>query len=197
MYKGNNEDPKIAEQILRYKLENTQYGNIQRLCQFVRPRLEDPKFRRIHPYHDDKHTLRDVFPTSVILGHKDLIPYHLYILAASAIMHDFGQTEIYIGHEEEAVRIAHSELPSLGFSIRDVNLMEPIILATKMVMAYDGKSHQNPQHDDPLQLLMCDSDLGNLGTPYDLDASRALLQEFAIQKNLKNLPPDFPIAEDE
>jgi|TARA_Y100000310_G_C20652740_1_gene800350 hypothetical protein len=195
MYKTDIVNRKKALDILQVALTIDQFNNIGRLEQEVYPLVEPINIT--HPFHGVHHTRDDVVPNAVILGHAAGLPFDkLYVLTAAAILHDVGHVKEYLGHEDASIDFAKTFLPDYGFTEDEIRKSQQIIEATRMVVDKEERLRQSPDQYDPLQKLMCDADLGNLGAHF-LSAGLALLGEHYIQLGEGNIPEDYTLPEDE
>ncbi len=106
-------------------------------------------------YHNIDHTL-DVHRTCVNLAKMEGVNSRdLTLLETAAYYHDSGITEVYENHEEASVKIARQVLPQFGYNNEDLEILECVILKTRL-----------PQSAITLLgEILCDADLGYLGRP--------------------------------
>lgn len=113
------------------------------------------ELRPTYYYHGVDHTL-DVHKSCMLLAKMEGINHNdLKLLETAAYFHDCGILETYLNHEEASVKIAREVLPQFGYTEEDLNIIECIILKTKL-----------PQ--SAITLLgevLCDADLDYLGRP--------------------------------
>jgi uncharacterized protein len=128
-------------------------------------------------YHNVAHTL-DVLKHAIKIAEKEGIKNdeELFLLKVSALYHDVGFLDIYTGHEEVSCSIASDELPNLGFTKGQVDLVCGMIRATKVP--------QQPQ--TKLEEIICDSDLDYLGRDDFFKIGEGLYKEFLIQNIVSN-----------
>ena len=104
-------------------------------------------------YHGLHHTL-DVCRAVEHLARKENVTGNeLVLLQTAAYFHDAGFLEQYRDNEPIAVRIAGETLPRFDYSREQVEVIENIILATRLP--------QRPHTH--LEQIMCDADLDYLG----------------------------------
>eukprot|EP00762_Andalucia_godoyi_P005307 ANDGO_06705.mRNA.1 hypothetical protein len=128
-------------------------------------------------YHCTDHTRKDVLPMAERLGKEQGISEaELRLLKVAALFHDTGYLDVYPKNEPFGVKRAQEELPKWGYSPEEIEHISRIIMATMMP--------QNPG-DDILCKLMCDADLGHLGTEWFFLRSESLRIEFTKQGILK------------
>ena len=105
-------------------------------------------------YHGVHHTRDDVLPAVERLAEVAVVNGEdLLLLKTAALYHDIGYVENYLDHEAIGARIASEELPELGYSTEQVQIIADLIMATRMP--------QSPH--TPLEQLICDADLDSLG----------------------------------
>lgn len=121
-------------------------------------------------YHGTHHT-RDVLNVC----NQYIKRYHVSakdagLLRAGALMHDFGFIYTYKNHEEKGVEMAREILPEFGYSKKDLDVIEGLIMATKVP--------QTPKTF--LEEIICDADLDYLGRPDFDPISESLFEELNI-----------------
>lgn len=99
-----------------------------------------------------------------------------YLLRTAALIHDIGFLWTYNDHESKGVDFIHKELPSWGYSSKDIKVIKGLILATQIP--------QNPQN--LLEEIICDADLDYLGTDQFYIIGETLYQEFLAMNQIKN-----------
>lgn len=106
-------------------------------------------------YHNIEHTT-DVHRACVKLAGMEGVNSHdLALLETAAWYHDSGIFITYDNHEEASVKIAREILPKFDYSDADLDVLERIILKTKL-----------PQSAITLLgEILCDADLDYLGRP--------------------------------
>jgi uncharacterized protein len=123
-------------------------------------------------YHSAAHTRDDVMHAIEELATADAVTGEDYILLrTAAAFHDLGYVEQRNGrdHEERSAAIAAHVLPDYGFDERQIEIIQGMIMATKVP--------QKPQ--TVLEALMVDADLDSLGRPDYFIVSNRLRQELA------------------
>lgn len=104
-------------------------------------------------YHGMDHTL-DVLKTCNYYIEREKVGRHdAKLLRIGALMHDIGFTISNYEHEETGKKIANTLMKSYGFPSKDIQIVEGLILATKIP--------QTPKNK--LEEIICDSDLDYLG----------------------------------
>ena len=127
--------------------------DFETLRQRVIERLENELSPKLY-YHGVHHTRDDVLPAVERLAELvDVNGEELLLLRTAALYHDIGYIEHYLDHEAIGARIASEELPELGYSTEEVQVIADMIMATRMP--------QSPRTD--LEELICDADLDSLG----------------------------------
>jgi uncharacterized protein len=105
-------------------------------------------------YHGIHHTRDDVVPAVVRLAVlAGLGENQTLLLKTAALYHDIGYIQQYEVNEDIATRITQETLPSFGYQPKQIEIINEIILATRMPqrpMAY-------------LEELLCDADMDSLG----------------------------------
>ena len=121
-------------------------------------------------YHNLEHTRDIVVPAVERLAAMEGIEGEaLLLLRTAAYYHDLGFVEHREQHEETSVRIASKVLPQWGYSPDQLDVIERIILATRV-----------PQRPNSLlERVMADADLDVLGGEKFWEINRALRAELA------------------
>ncbi|MFC1733622.1 HD domain-containing protein [candidate division KSB1 bacterium] len=104
-------------------------------------------------YHATYHTL-DVYETSEKIAlaekvnEKDII-----LIKTAALLHDMGFIDSFMNHESFATKIASNVLPGFGYSSKDIQIINNMIMKTKL-----------PQLPETFnEMVLCDADLDYLG----------------------------------
>ncbi|PID87985.1 MAG: guanylate cyclase [Bacteroidia bacterium] len=140
------------------------------LNDYVLDRLERELPKHLY-YHNYKHTI-DVTIGVEIIGYGERVnEEEMLLLKTAALFHDFGQIEGAQGHEERSCRIAESILPNYGYSKKQIETINGIIMATQL-----------PPHPKTLlQQIIADADLDYLGRKDMIPISDNLYQELKVQ----------------
>jgi uncharacterized protein len=105
-------------------------------------------------YHCLAHTRDDVLPAALKLAKLDSLgEADTMLLELGVLFHDFGFVEQRDGHERIGVRIARTVLPTYGIGDGELDVIEGLIMATKLP--------QSPRTH--LEKLIADADLDVLG----------------------------------
>ena len=92
----------------------------------------------------------------------------LFLLKTAALYHDGGFVEEYLNNEPIGARMAKEALPVYGYSDKELETIERLILATSIP--------QQPK--DLLEEIICDADLDYLGRDDFYPTSEGLMHEF-------------------
>eukprot|EP00761_Pharyngomonas_kirbyi_P013597 gb/GECH01013626.1/.p1 GENE.gb/GECH01013626.1/~~gb/GECH01013626.1/.p1 ORF type:complete len:202 (+),score=53.05 gb/GECH01013626.1/:1-606(+) len=126
-------------------------------------------------YHGKSHTMKDVYPACVQLGREEGISEkELLLVATAALFHDTGFLDQYDKNEPFGAQRARDKLPDFGYTSDQIDIICQCIMATQMP--------QNPQNH--LQKILCDADLGHLGTDNCFERAESLRQELNQRKGL-------------
>lgn len=127
-------------------------------------------------YHNRNHTLQDVLPAAVHLGELAAISADdLFLLKTAALFHDTGFIKQYPNNENQGAQIAGEILPRFGYTAAEIQRVSSIILAT--IISPVKTRFVQSAGDDPLEQLICDADLDNLGRDDFFDKSANLHRE--------------------
>lgn len=118
-------------------------------------------------YHNLQHTLH-VCEKALDIGRAEGCTDHeLDLLEAAALFHDTGFTVSDREHELEGCRIARKQLPGFGYAESDIDIIESMIMATRL-----------PQQPGTLlECVLADADLEYLGTEQAMDIAAELHRE--------------------
>lgn len=104
-------------------------------------------------YHSIEHTL-DVKEAVERLSEMENINGHdKLLLITAALFHDIGFIRTYDGHEKVSAECAKKFLPDFGYSTKDINQIEGMILATQIPQSPKTK----------LEEIIADADLDYIG----------------------------------
>lgn len=147
--------------------------------------LEHDKFVSKLKYHGPHHTV-DVMAAAERIGISEgLSEEEIMLVKVAALFHDSGFLNKYLDNESEGAKLAKRELPRYGFTNIQVEIVEGMILATRIP--------QNPKTH--LEKILCDADLDYLGrdkNEFD-KISSSLAQELIEMKILKSIDSWDPI----
>lgn len=105
-------------------------------------------------YHSVAHTRDEVVPAAEELAAEEGVSDDEYLLLmTAAYFHDIGYVEQIDGHEAIGVRIASQVLPTLGYARSQIEVIEGLILATRLPHAPGSR----------LEMILVDADLDHLG----------------------------------
>lgn len=128
-------------------------------------------------YHGVEHTL-DVHRACLKLAEMEGINHNdLVLLETAAFYHDSGILEVYENHEEASVKIAREVLPRFGYTWEQINIIDYIILKTKLPQSAITQ----------LGEVLCDADLDYLGRPDFFMISHRLRYEWELLGKHYNL----------
>ena len=179
---GNTPNRKFFE-LLNFKVYTQQ--NFLNVRNYFIDLLEQSKFVSKLKYHGPHHTI-DVMEAAERIGRSEgLSEEELMLVKVAALFHDSGFLNKYQNNEAEGANLAKRELPRYGFTDSQVEIVEGMILATKIP--------QDPKNR--LEEVLCDADLDYLGRSkeeFDI-ISDSLAQELVDMKLLKNLNQWDPI----
>jgi predicted metal-dependent HD superfamily phosphohydrolase len=123
-------------------------------------------------YHNAIHTRNVVASITELANREQCTEQDTLALLLAGWFHDTGFIYTDLGHEEESVKIAHSFLKEQNVPEDTRNLVEQLILATKIELKPNNK----------LESIIRDADCGHIASDDYLDISENLFKE----KNAKN-----------
>jgi putative nucleotidyltransferase with HDIG domain len=119
-------------------------------------------------FHSIDHMKEVLKYVEIIGGYYGFKEDDMNLLRVSAIFHDIGYLNAYIGHEEESVNIAKKFLVQNNISESQIQIIANAILATKVP--------QTPA--DIYSKILCDADLINLTYDNYFESAELLRQEW-------------------
>jgi predicted metal-dependent HD superfamily phosphohydrolase len=121
-----------------------------------------------HYYHHVSHTL-DVCKAIIDIANEEGVSEEqLILLRTAGYFHDLGFVKQYMNNEPIAAKIAKEQLPNFGYTKSEIQIIERLILATKVP--------QEPNNH--LEKIICDADLDYLGREDFYEISQSLLKEW-------------------
>lgn len=128
-------------------------------------------------YHNIQHTL-EVMENAAKLGvEAGLSGHEQRLLDTAALMHDYGYLKCYRNNESHGAAAAEMILPGYGYAPADVKIIADMIRATAPPCSPRSR----------LEDLICDADLGYLGTDNFRVRAADLRNEYmAMEKNLSD-----------
>lgn len=127
-------------------------------------------------YHGVHHTLDALDTCSVYLRHIKINNHEAKLLRLGILFHDIGFTVSNRDHELRGAEIARKILTEFDFKEVDIEIIENLILCTKVP--------QNPK--SLLEKLICDIDLDYLGRSDFYQISDSLFRELQVLTGLTN-----------
>ncbi len=135
-----------------------------------------------HYYHSYKHAI-EVMERAIYLSEKEWLNYEeTEILGLAWLFHDTGFIIQYDKNESIWAKIAQNFLKSILYSKEKIEIIERIILATKL-------EYTNPK--DIYEKIIKDADLDNFGRKDFFEKWHSLKKELEIIKNIKIRDPEW------
>jgi uncharacterized membrane-anchored protein YitT (DUF2179 family) len=135
---------------------------------YLIPRLETelPSYLKYHNAEHTKDVIRDV---QHLAKAEDVSEDDFIILSTAALFHDAGFLEVgYNDHEEISCKIAKVVLPDYEYSEEQIEVINTLIMATKLPQEPSTK----------LEKILCDADLYYLGTEHYFKIADNLYNEW-------------------
>ena len=127
-------------------------------------------------YHNVQHTKDVCREVEVIARQEGVQEADIFLLKTAALFHDAGFLEQYSDNEPIGVRLAREALPEFEYAPDYINVVEKLILATRM-------PHRPTSF---LQEIICDADLDYLGREDFEEISGRLMQELLEKGMIKD-----------
>ena len=118
-------------------------------------------------YHGIHHTIDVTNSAEEIAREEGVEGEDLFLLKTAALFHDAGFVQEYVKNEKIGVTYAREVLPKYGYTERQIDIIDGIIMATEIP--------QNPKTH--LEMIMCDADLDYLGREDFYEISDSLKKE--------------------
>ncbi len=130
-------------------------------------------------YHSLHHTL-DILKQAERISKVENINNEedLFLLKVACLYHDSGFLTTYKGHEEAACKLVKNELPGFNVSIKQIDTICRLIVATKIPQSAETS----------LEEIICDADLDYLGRPDFFEISNKLFLELKERKLVAGEP---------
>lgn len=143
--------------------------NHQKAIDYILERLSKELPLSLH-YHSLDHTLEVMRAAQVIAEAENVNDDDMQLLLTAAAYHDSGFLRSYKNHEELSCDIARESLPKFGFDKETIELIEAMIMSTRVPQA--SETH--------LGRILCDADLDYLGEDNYSDISIGLYEELKL-----------------
>lgn len=127
-------------------------------------------------YHGYHHTLDVVIATQKFGRLEQVSEDDMVILQTAAWFHDSGFLNVYRGHEAEGCKIAGEALPRFGYTPKEIEQVQGMIMATKVP--------QQPKNT--LEQVLCDADLEYLGGDNYYTIAESLRKELFAKKVIED-----------
>ncbi|EDP98405.1 Pycsar system effector family protein [Kordia algicida OT-1] len=128
------------------------------------------KVDQSYVYHNLTHTKSVVAKTKELIEGLGIEEKQANLLIIAAWFHDTGYVNGIDGHEEESVKIATAFLKNHEISEEDLNVINQLILATKM-----GRKPENL-----LEQIISDADCGHIGSKNFAEVTELLRKEIEL-----------------
>ena len=129
-----------------------------------------------YSYHNLDHTKR-VIGAAIDIGiNYDLSEKDWRCLLTACLLHDYGFIESHVEHEKISAKLSSQILPKYGFSETDIQIINSLIIVTKL--------EEKPKN--LLESIIRDSDLEYLGSEDFIKISPLLKKEWINCKVVKS-----------
>jgi len=157
----------IPNKKFQLKLQTIKYDDLE---EFLLNKLESELPKHLY-YHNLKHTIDVTIGVEIIGSGEGFFGEDMLLLKTAALFHDSGQIYGSVGHEARSCQIMREILPEWGYTPEQLDIMEGIIMATKLP----------PQPKTKLEQIICDADLDYLGRRDFIPVSHTLFDELKVQ----------------
>lgn len=127
-------------------------------------------------YHSVQHTIDVETQAERIAINENICGHDIFLLKLACLYHDTGFLITYNDHEQVGWELAEKELASAGLKQAELDVINGLIMATRVP--------QKPL--TKLEEIICDADLDYLGREDFWDISNNLFLEFKIKKIVKS-----------
>ena len=121
-----------------------------------------------YSYHNLDHTKRVISAAIDIGSNYDLSEKDWRCLLTACLLHDYGFIESHVEHEKISAKLSSQILPKYGFSETDIQIINSLIIVTKL--------EEKPKN--LLESIIRDSDLEYLGSEDFIKISPLLKKEW-------------------
>lgn len=121
-----------------------------------------------YSYHNLDHTKRVINAAVEIGSNYDLSDKDWRCLLTACLLHDYGFIESHVEHEKISAKLSSQILPKYGFSETDIQIINSLIIVTKL--------EETPKN--LLESIIRDSDLEYLGSEDFIKISPLLKREW-------------------
>ncbi|WP_035917089.1 Pycsar system effector family protein [Flavimarina sp. Hel_I_48] len=164
------------------KEENTPFSSeLEQDTQKFVLRLFKENLPNTYLYHNFNHTVRVVKSTKEIADNSQLIVKQEEALILAAWLHDTGYTQQREGHEDISKKIAREYLTEKNVDEETIELVEELILATKM--------DRTPNNE--LEQIIKDADSSHFAKDYFSETSEFLRQELKLTDVANYTPSEW------
>ena len=129
-----------------------------------------------YSYHNLDHTKRVISAAVDIGSNYDLSEKDWRCLLTACLLHDYGFIESHVEHEKISAKLSSQILPKYGFSETDIQIINSLIVVTKL--------EEKPKN--LLESIIRDSDLEYLGSEDFIKISPLLKKEWINCKVVKS-----------
>ncbi len=129
-----------------------------------------------YSYHNLDHTKRVISAAVDIGSNYDLPEKDWRCLLTACLLHDYGFIESHVEHEQISAKLSSQILPKYGFSETDIQIINSLIIVTKL--------EEKPKN--LLESIIRDSDLEYLGSEDFIKISPLLKKEWINCKVVKS-----------
>ena len=129
-----------------------------------------------YSYHNLDHTKRVISAAVDIGSNYDLSEKDWRCLLTACLLHDYGFIESHVDHEKISAKLSSQILPKYGFSETDIQIINSLIVVTKL--------EEKPKN--LLESIIRDSDLEYLGSEDFIKISPLLKKEWINCKVVKS-----------
>jgi len=129
-----------------------------------------------YSYHNLDHTKRVISAAVDIGSNYDLSEKDWRCLLTACLLHDYGFIESHVNHEKISAKLSSQILPKYGFSETDIQIINSLIIVTKL--------EEKPKN--LLESIIRDSDLEYLGSEDFIKISPLLKKEWINCKVVKS-----------
>ena len=129
-----------------------------------------------YSYHNLDHTKRVISAAVDIGSNYDLSEKDWRCLLTACLLHDYGFIESHVDHEKISAKLSSQILPKYGFSETDIQIINSLIIVTKL--------EEKPKN--LLESIIRDSDLEYLGSEDFIKISPLLKKEWINCKVVKS-----------
>ena len=121
-----------------------------------------------NPYRSFKHAEQVADFVNILADGENVSEEDRFLLLTAAYMHDIVFVIGNKDNEEKSAEVAEEFLDRIDYTQEEIIIVKELVMATKVPT--------NPKNK--LEMIICDSDIGNIGTDQFFEKEKLIMEEF-------------------